>query len=1486
MGGGFRGHLLWVGAVVALLGSPACGDDDDTAGSFAMRFDWPGGVKPDVVARPLYVRALVQEWPDGQAAGARTLNTAGPTLLAGDATATLDFGDLTYGGNRVVTLEMRNGPATTDQLFYFGLSELFTLEPGKQVDVAVKLQLQSAPGTDAAGNVPDDTLRFVVEGATVSRTNQRAVTVEVKLDPAALSTVTLANNASLSRGVKSLAATDLTASPLGGGFWRVPGLWNLDDGLPENIVGTDGERTVYARLTNGFGIESPPLPGRIFIDSTPPALEVVPGARAFNATATVRVVVNSTEPLAGPPRVALTYDGAEAFVFEAPATSAGLSYTYGVAAQSLASFGTNAAFGVTVSATDTTGNTATASLTSALALDLEAPEVSGLTVTPETISRVSGFDQATVSFAIANPNPASPETYAVSVGGVAVPAGDCVASGTQPLNVACTFRAPATATDGAVNALVNVTDAAGNVTSASRAATYDFTGPVLLGIPTVLYLPAANNALATVEAATAGTSARVYFSLSEALLDGAAAALSTAPTLANNPALFSATNGSFVFDLPVAETDPEGAITLAARATDAFGNESSQTLPVALEIDHTPPPGPTTAAEGLIVSRRVPWGADETGGVPRFTVRGGAGAAAAPGFVQAVSALGVTLGQAGVAADGSFLPFEISGDQAALRIVSVDPAGNRSPPSVVPEVEWVATLGGKVPGSTFENPNEFVGTQIASDVLEPSAETVVVPDVDGLATISTIRAGVLAQLGNSNWVDRTSTTTPPLGRSEHALAYDSGRGRVVLFGGSDNGIKLSDTWEWDGTNWTKRSPATSPPARTGHALAYDSARGRVVLFGGSRNPPNGGILSDTWEWDGTNWTQKNPATSPPARQQHALAYDSARGRVVLFGGYGSGDGLLSDTWEWDGTDWTQKNPATSPPARYRHALAYDSARGRLVLFGGVGERSTFLSDASWEWDGTEWTQKNPVTKPPGREGHALAYDRGRGRVVLFGGRGVGGGNQFPDTWEWDGTEWTQKNPVTNPPGRYFHALVYDSGRGRVVLFGGKSTDGTVSSDTWEWDGTDWTEKNPATSPPERYEHALAYDSGRGRVVRFGGKSIDGTVFSDTWEWDGTDWTQKNPVTHPPGRYDHALAYDSGRGCVVLFGGYDYGINFSDTWEWDGTDWTEKNPATSPSARDGHALAYDTTRGRAVLFGGYGKGDTWEWDGTDWTEKNPVTNPPARVNHALAYDSARGRVVLFGGEQNGVGLYSDTWEWDGTDWTQKNPVTSPPARSGHALAYDTTRDRVVLFGGYITDDNGVVRVSDTWEWDGTNWILKNPATNPPEREAHAVAYDSARGRVVLFGGSNGTVFSDTWEWDAGDSLEAGQRATFPFQSAQASASRLLAVTARWLVGGVGYPSGLTTNGSELLVWDEGQWKSIANNSAAPDAPEELTWATTDPLQLSRMFFGDNKTLNFAVRPTAPNGTGKPDDPDNAYGKIATDYVEVTVKYRLPAEVTTP
>src|SRR5262245_8173028 len=82
----------------------------------------------------------------------------------------------------------------------------------------------------------------------------------------------------------------------------------------------------------------------------------------------------------------------------------------------------------------------------------------------------------------------------------------------------------------------------------------------------------------------------------------------------------------------------------------------------------------------------------------------------------------------------------------------------------------------------------------------------------------------------------------------------------------------------------------APAPRYGQGLAYDAARGNVVLFGGQTQD---GLRNDTWTWDGATWTQHTTAHAPSPRRYFGMAYDAAHGQVVLFGGYS-----LNDTWTW------------------------------------------------------------------------------------------------------------------------------------------------------------------------------------------------------------------------------------------------------------------------------------------------------------------------------------------------------------------------------------------------------------------------------------------------------------------------------------------------------------------------------------------------------------------------------------------------------------
>src|SRR6185436_2803826 len=145
----------------------------------------------------------------------------------------------------------------------------------------------------------------------------------------------------------------------------------------------------------------------------------------------------------------------------------------------------------------------------------------------------------------------------------------------------------------------------------------------------------------------------------------------------------------------------------------------------------------------------------------------------------------------------------------------------------------------------------------------------------------------------------------------------------------------------------------------------------------------GSRLDDTWEWNGS-WQRRTPATVPPARELHSMAYDPERRRVVMFGGLGAGaigrDERLDDVWEWDGTDWERKDVG-APAARSHHAMVYEAQTATVLLFGGKDGRGRRLND-TWIWDSAAWRRASSPVSPSPRADHAMAHDAARKTTLL------------------------------------------------------------------------------------------------------------------------------------------------------------------------------------------------------------------------------------------------------------------------------------------------------------------------------------------------------------------------------------------------------------------------------------------------------------------------------------------------------------------------
>ena len=300
--------------------------------------------------------------------------------------------------------------------------------------------------------------------------------------------------------------------------------------------------------------------------------------------------------------------------------------------------------------------------------------------------------------------------------------------------------------------------------------------------------------------------------------------------------------------------------------------------------------------------------------------------------------------------------------------------------------------------------------------------------------------------------------------------------------------------------WTKFKAENSPPARFDHALAFDSDKQQLILFGGRAS---GDIFGDTWIYDlqANAWHEiKTPG--PSARFGFASAYDAKTKAVYLFGGQKSD--FYNDTWKFDTVTetWSEiQTQGEKPGIRYGHGVTLDTKNNRLIISHGFARDGRHQDTWALDLSTNQWTEITPAgDKPLNRCLHDIAYAPNANVVYLFGGCSSGFGPcPQGDLWSLDlqTNQWTLANPQgETPSARENPAIVVDSKTGNLILFGGRAD--TAQNDLWVFDAKAKTWKQiDAPGPSARKSHDAVFDESNRRMFIFGGSGSKGAL-NDLW----------------------------------------------------------------------------------------------------------------------------------------------------------------------------------------------------------------------------------------------------------------------------------------------------------------------------------------------------------------------------------------------------
>ncbi len=527
------------------------------------------------------------------------------------------------------------------------------------------------------------------------------------------------------------------------------------------------------------------------------------------------------------------------------------------------------------------------------------------------------------------------------------------------------------------------------------------------------------------------------------------------------------------------------------------------------------------------------------------------------------------------------------------------------------------------------------------------------------------------------------TPNKPVDRSDFSLAYDSKRGRFVLFGGSDVNERphYDDAWSLDAgldrVSW-ERLPSTGElGARSRAGAIYDASRDRVILFGGGRRLANGGSAESSAD-------------------------------VLML------DFLPEPIWSLILGELTSLAPTAAP------ACLYDSLSDRMIVFSRYSDalpvRALDLVDL------TQWSVLDTTgTSGPPLRGVVVgtSLDRGRG-VVISAGNAVHTFALHPFAG------FSRISPAPDQVVSSFNGFGYveppvfaDQASGTALLWGGFLAPDDASARTlWRFSPDvfpHWSKMSLAGEVPRpRRGAAAAYDARRNRWLVFGGArwsppgsdSTGSQPLDETWSFDPAllRWSQvATPGSMPLPRFDASIAYDGFRDRLVLFGGMTTGLRaLGDTWSlpMDGSSGWSEWPAVGPRARSAASAIWDPSADRFVLYGGQwaisGGGiepqvrvlsDTWflrfaagaVWDSV---EAAPTAPFASEGNYAF-FDAARTSMDVFGqGRNSGLSITAlRSLRLEGAPgWSALTPQDYGPSAAVQASTFDPTADRLLTFSG--------------------------------------------------------------------------------------------------------------------------------------------------------------------------------------------------------------
>jgi len=924
--------------------------------------------------------------------------------------------------------------------------------------------------------------------------------------------------------------------------------------------------------------------------------------------------------------------------------------------------------------------------------------------------------------------------------------------------------------------------------------------------------------------------------------------------------------------------DCYGTYTPSVTWSDIVGNEAFRVADWTISVVDNEPSS-LDIKRDYITYYRKPFGSIDSAATPRFFVTSSPKTVLSDDIVLVAfyTETGILAGTAVVGDDGSFSVDTLTGgDVPVIYINPVSFTGNKIPVKddlgnpydiktvlqPVPNVVWTANMNRKVQGSQWPNPTKFENVSSKLNYLYRD-------DSNWKKESASMPVTYESETFSTEYHSGSFYNPPPripilvFYRDGRAFAYNRIKDHLVVFGGTsydDGGMSgtnfYNDLALWNGNTWTMiESGSLKPNACSGAAMVYMENEDSYLLFGGSRfDGTNMLYYGDTWVLNGDQW-YKASVTGPSARSGAAMAYDSHRKVVVLFGGTETAGYSTDGTWEWDGSEWT--NVVTVSPEPGTGQMVYDTAAEKMIYYDSVS-RKTF------SYDGQTWELL--AENGPQRNGFRMVYNSIEGSVLISGGINTSTYTFSNDLLKFNGSSWSVAS--NSPVAFKDHVIWHNPSSDTLFLaFGSYEYEGAFNTKLASFSNNSW--KTASFSTVSSYNIALAYDKNGGKTYQFGGTCNEAQC--PMMMFDGYEWTTLSPSTKPSVTKDHDMIYYPPDKVVLL---YDH--TTSRMWQFNGSVWSLRAPATGNPNIGRYRMAYDEKNSLVVfaaMTGGAGQIETWTYNGSVWSQKctSSACNIPAFFN----IDNIT--VEYMGLTQKIYAYYdNETYEWTGVTWSKK--TISDPENDGTPMIVSP---RFAAAGGtgkliLTGDTNG--GGFQTWLFNGASYKDISDYSIEGRKLFDAVWMDNINAALIK-GGRIGYDLNDI-DLETYSILktplhnEPSQQYSIPLVYAGIpDGAGIQKISLTWIGGGTTSFQSSFYDAFVVDSWINGGWQPVYYGTGSSISHSVTKEEFTDPGMTDMMISGVEQTVSFRASPVIQEGFSE------ITPVVSTSAVEVDVYYNV-------